>query len=361
MTKILAIDDKEDNLIAISALLEYLIPECRVITAQSGLEGLQKAQSELPDTILLDIFMPVMDGYEVCRRLKRDTSVKHIPVIMLTAVNTDSQSRIRGLDAGAEAFLSKPVDEAELAAQVRAMLRIKRTEDRLRREKKALEALIEEKTAMEKKILASLKEKEILLREIHHRVKNNMAIITSMLNLQAGNIKEQKYIDMFEDCQNRIHSMALIHETLYRSEDLTNINFRDYIHQIAANLLMAYSEERRKVAIDIDMEDISMEIDKAIPCGLIVNELLTNAIKHGFHDSKEDGVVRIALQTCGNKEMELIVSDNGIGIPPGLDIRHTETLGLQLVTNLVEYQLRGKIYLVQDGKTEFHCQFRGEK
>lgn len=145
MTCILAIDDNRDNLITISALLKLLIPNSDVITASSGEEGIQKAITGHPDTILLDIHMPGMDGFETCRELKQIETTAHIPVIMLTAVRTDSKSRVRALDLGADAFLTKPIDEAALAAQVRAMLRIKQAEDRLRDEKTHLEELVKER------------------------------------------------------------------------------------------------------------------------------------------------------------------------------------------------------------------------
>jgi len=149
MPKILAIDDKQDNLITISALLRNLIPDSVVLTAGSGKEGIAKAKAELPDTILLDIIMPGMDGFEVCRRLKSDEKTKHIPIIMLTAIKTDSESRVKGLELGADAFLSKPIDKTELAAQVKVMLRIKKIENDLRKEKKALQKAHDE---LEKKV-----------------------------------------------------------------------------------------------------------------------------------------------------------------------------------------------------------------
>ena len=133
MPKILAIDDKKNNLLSISALLENLIPGCDVITALSGEEGIKKAKQELPDTILLDIIMPGMDGFDVCQELKSNDIIKHIPVIILTAIRTDSKSRIKALELGADAFLTKPIDPAELTAQVRAMLRIKNSEDKITR------------------------------------------------------------------------------------------------------------------------------------------------------------------------------------------------------------------------------------
>lgn len=146
MPKILSIDDKEDNLISLSALLKNLMLDCTVITAQSGLEGIEKAKEEFPDTILLDIKMPEMDGFEVCKRLKSDQATRHIPVIMLTTIETASKSRIKGLNIGADAFLFKPIDGTELVAQLNVMLRIKKVEDALRNEKKLLEVLVKEKT-----------------------------------------------------------------------------------------------------------------------------------------------------------------------------------------------------------------------
>ncbi|MCF6174378.1 MAG: PAS domain S-box protein [Victivallaceae bacterium] len=146
MKKILAIDDKKDNLTSIKALFKSFMPDCTVITAQSGAAGISAARQELPDTILLDIIMPEMDGYEVCQRLKTDKLTKHIPVILITAIRTDAESRIKGLENGADAFLAKPIDPAELSAQVNVMLRIKAAEDKLRDKNVNLEALVAERT-----------------------------------------------------------------------------------------------------------------------------------------------------------------------------------------------------------------------
>lgn len=159
MPKILVIDDKKDNLTSISALLETLIPDSFVTTAQSGAEGIEKAQAELPDTILLDIRMPKMDGFEVCRVLKNDENTKHIPVIMITATQKDSKSMVKGLELGADAFLTKPIDESELATQVKVALRIKKAEELLRQEKDLLEHLVKKRTK-------SLQESEERLRTI---------------------------------------------------------------------------------------------------------------------------------------------------------------------------------------------------
>ena len=151
MEKILAIDDKMDNLISLSALLKNLMPGCAMILAKSGMEGIEKAKIEQPDLILLDIKMPDMDGFETCQHLKNDPTTKHIPVIMVTAIKTDPQSRTKGLDIGADAFISKPIEETELISQVKVALRIKRAEDLLRRQRDALEQTVAERTRMLRK------------------------------------------------------------------------------------------------------------------------------------------------------------------------------------------------------------------
>ena len=158
MPKILLIDDKMDNLVTLSALLNNLMPGCAVIIAQSGIEGIEKARSELPDAILLDVRMPDVDGFETCRRLKSDETTKHIPVIMVTAIKTDPQSRIKGLEIGADAFLAKPIDQYELVSQVKVGLRIKKAEDALREERDSLERLVDERTVALKEGLESARD-----------------------------------------------------------------------------------------------------------------------------------------------------------------------------------------------------------
>ena len=168
MQKILAIDDKKDNLIILSALLKNLMPDCALITAQSGREGIRKAEGELPDVILLDVRMPDMDGFETCRRLMACESTKSIPVIMMTATKTDPESRVKGLECGANTFLSKPIDATELVSQVKVALRIKKAEDALRMERNSLERMVQERTA-------NLRESEELYRTLFENMLNGFA------------------------------------------------------------------------------------------------------------------------------------------------------------------------------------------
>jgi len=209
-------------------------------------------------------------------------------------------------------------------------------------------------------IKKSIKEKEILLREIHHRVKNNMQIISSLLKLQADYIEDKKYFDIFKESQNRIMTMSLVHEKLYKSKDFTKINFKDYIHNLANAVFQSYSGRSSNILLNLNIENLDLGIDSAIPCGLIINELVTNSIKYAFPGEKK-GEIKIVLNKIDENEYELKVSDNGIGIPEDIDIMKTETLGLHLISMLAEDQLSGKINLDRSKGTEFTIRFGEEK
>ncbi|MFQ5713816.1 MAG: ammonium transporter [Candidatus Scalinduaceae bacterium] len=207
---------------------------------------------------------------------------------------------------------------------------------------------------------ASLKEKEVLLREIHHRVKNNMQVISSLIRLQSRNVKDEQQIEMLKESQNRIKAMALIHEKLYRSKDLANIDFNDYIKNLVNDLFLSYKASTGKVTLKMNIETVSFGIDTAIPCGLIINELVSNSLKYAFPEGK-DGEIKISLRTLDEGDIELIVSDNGVGIPKDLDFRNTESLGLRLITNLAETQLQGKVELNRNKGTEFQIKYKEVK
>jgi PAS domain S-box-containing protein len=215
---------------------------------------------------------------------------------------------------------------------------------------------ITERKRTEEKIKASLNEKEVLLREIHHRVKNNMQIISSLLKLQAGYIEDKKYLEMFKESQNRILTMSLVYEKLYRSKDFTKINFKEYIHNLANGVFQSYSGRSSNILLNLNIENVELGIDSAIPCGLIINELVTNSLKYAF-PGEIKGEIKIVLGKIDGNEYELTVSDNGIGIPQDLDFRKTETLGLHLVSMLTEDQLSGKIDLDRSRGTEFIIRF----
>ena len=198
----------------------------------------------------------------------------------------------------------------------------------------------------------SIKEKDILLQEIHHRVKNNMQIISSLLNLQITYLDDNEAVNLLKESQNRVRSMAIIHEKLYQSNDFTKINLTEYINSLVNGLFYSYSIKNHINSI-IDVDDVELNIETAVPIGLILNELVSNSLKHGFPDGK--GEVFIKLKTVEDK-YEMTVSDNGIGFPKDIDFRNTDSLGLQLINNLVN-QIDGEIKLIRNHGTEFRIIF----
>lgn len=206
----------------------------------------------------------------------------------------------------------------------------------------------------EERIRTSLREKDVLIREIHHRVKNNMQIISSLLRLQARSINKPKMAEMFKESQNRIRTMALIHEKLYQTEDLSSINFGQYIRSLTVHLFHTYKINPNVIRMKTDVADVSLDINRAIPCGLIINELVSNSLKHAFPD-KRKGEIYIKLSVY-RKKIRLIVSDNGVGLPGKINFREPETLGLQLVSDLVK-QIEGTISLERTKGTAFHISF----
>ena len=216
---------------------------------------------------------------------------------------------------------------------------------------------ITEQKKAEEQIKSSLREKEVLLREIHHRVKNNMQVITTLLMLQSDKLKDNQHADIFKESQDRIRSMALVHEKLYQAESFAKIDFNEYVNSLVNSLFRSYGAKPDKITLKIEVEDVSLGLENAIPCGLIINELVSNALKYGFPE-KRKGQIRIALYSINTDELVLEVSDNGIGLPEELDIRNTDSIGLHLVTILSEDQLEGKIELHRVDGTNFHIQFK---
>jgi PAS domain S-box-containing protein len=198
----------------------------------------------------------------------------------------------------------------------------------------------------EDRIKASLKEKDILLREIHHRVKNNLQIICSLINLQSGYVKDKETVGIFRDCQNRVKTMALVHEELYRSDDFSRIEFGEYIRRFADHLIISYGSDYSRIKINVETKGVFLDISSAISCALIMNELVSNSLKHAFKDKAGEIFIGLHMEEdqCGEGEKKVVftVSDNGVGLPPDLDFRNTTSLGFQLITALTE-QLSGTI------------------
>lgn len=215
---------------------------------------------------------------------------------------------------------------------------------------------ITERRREEEKLRASLREKEVLLKEIHHRVKNNLQIISSLLNLQSAHIRDPRALEVFKEGQGRVRSMALIHEKLYQSADLARVDFSEYISNLAAYLFRSYEVNAGAVKLSVEAEDVLLGVDTAIPCGLIINELVSNSLKHAFPGGT-GGSINITLRPAGAERLTLIVADDGVGLPGGFDARDTPSLGLQLVNTLAR-QLGGKVSVAEGAGTTFSITFR---
>lgn len=208
----------------------------------------------------------------------------------------------------------------------------------------------------QQQILGALKEKEALLKEVHHRVKNNLQIISSLLNLQAAQIKDAAILSIFTETKNRVRSMALLHETLYRTENLARIDFQRYVDSLCAYLFRSYGVDTQRIGLQTAIVGVTLDLDQAIPCGLIINELISNAVKYAFPEQRR-GMVHVELQQLTDQCYQLQVRDNGIGLPPDLDLAQTESLGLSLVYDLA-HQLNGEIHVDCTAGTAVTIRFR---
>jgi PAS domain S-box-containing protein len=208
----------------------------------------------------------------------------------------------------------------------------------------------------EERIGAALAEKVVLLKEVHHRVKNNLQVICSLLDLQSDYILDEQSRNSFRESQDRIRSMALVHERLYESQDFASIDFAAYIRDLSSHLFTSYLADPGRITLNIDVAGIAMGIDKAIPCGLIINELVSNALKHAFPDNLS-GEISIRFSVDEDDWITLTVVDTGVGIPPGLDFKNTGSLGLQLV-NMLTRQLNGQISMENSTGTAFTIRFQ---
>jgi two-component sensor histidine kinase len=222
----------------------------------------------------------------------------------------------------------------------------------------ARQEVLERQRAQER-IKTSLEEKEVLLKEIHHRVKNNLQVISSLLYLQSKSIEDERTVEILKESQNRVRSMALIHQRLYQSRDLSKIDFAEYVRSLAAHLFRSYGVDSGLIRLNIDITRVFLGIDTAVPCGLILNELISNSLKYAFPQGRS-GEISVEFRQGSLGQCTLMVRDNGVGLAEELDLQNAESLGLQLVNSLVD-QLEGTIELDRDGGTAFRIVFIEQK
>jgi two-component sensor histidine kinase len=299
--------------------------------ASDGVEAVEAVCSLRPDVVIMDIGMPELDGLEAAACIQDRCPT---PVVVMTAYESKYLVERAG-EVGVGAYLLKPPNTSEIKRAV--SIAMARHGDLM-------------------KIRKSLREKEMLIREIHHRVKNNLTVISSLLELQSGQINDDAAMGIFDEARNRVNSMSMIHDRLYRLDDLSGMDFSEYLCSLTEQLFRNYRINDSKVRLDLNVQDLILDIDTVIPCGLIVNELVSNALKHAFPEGSE-GVLNVELKKGDNDEATLIIRDNGVGIPGGLDIHNVDTLGMQIVTSLAA-QIDGRLELQRENGTGFMITFR---
>ena len=349
---ILVVDDQPSQLASHEAILRELGE--RLVTARSGREALQRLMDEDFAVILLDVNMPDMDGFETASLIHQHPRFEKTPIVFVTGAQATMLDRLRGYRLGAVDYVEVPVVPEILRSKVAVFVDLERHRRDRQRLNAALQAEIAQRRHAEE-AARHAREKEILLQEIHHRVKNNLQIITSLLRMQSRAVQDPALSEALRECQNRVASMALIHDKLYRARDLARVSFGEYVRDLTNNILTSYALPARSVRVRLDIDDLSLSLDCAVPCGLILNELMSNCLKHAFPVG-HSGTVYIGLHAEGEEELCLVVRDDGVGLPADVDLGRTSSLGWRLIRALVE-QLGGVVRCQTTGGTSVEIRF----
>lgn len=386
---ILIVDDDESTCKSLSLIFKRkgYDTEC----AHTGQAAKGKIGDRFFNLALFDIKLPDMEGVELIPVLKE----KHPDtVIIMVTAHASLETAIRAMNEGASSYITKPINVDDVLATIREVLEKqrllmenrrlvkelqrelverKKAQEELQRHRDHLEEMVRERTAKlaeanfelqreivdrkkaEKQTKASLREKELLLKEIHQRVNDNMQIISSILMLQERHIKDKSDLDIFRETWNRIRIMSMVYEKMYQSENLAKIDFENYTESLVSDLFTTYEIKPTTIELKQNITNVFLDISTAIPCGLIINELVSNSLKYGIPRG-EKGKITIDFTTEEN-EYKLAIGDNGTGFPKYLDFRKVESLGLQLVRLLCK-KLKGTIDLDRDSGTLFKIVFK---
>ena len=379
MAKILFVDDKEDSRIIHKRILES--DGHTVQTAANGAEALQMAAAALPAMIISDILMPVMDGFQLCLKVRADDRLKHIFFVFYTATYTDAGDEALALKSGADKFIRKPAEPSEFSKLIQDMFKDLGDGKAHPRKpafagNKEIYQLYSERlvSKLEKKILAleneisahrrsavalkrSLHANQALLKELHHRVKNNLQIISSLLDMIVMRTQDKKMAGMLADARSKIHSMALIHTQLLKDKRLDQINIDRHVAELTEHLATIYAKENITTITHIDPPDMYFTLARAVPVALVLNELVANAFKHAFACGRK-GTIKISLSQTADGMIRLHVKDDGRGFPTGYNLADTNDLGLKLVRNTVLGQLAGKIDIEHGKGTAVVVEFK---
>ena len=338
--KILLLEDVQYD----AELIEYELRHEGInflsLRVETEIDFIRELEDFKPDIILADHSLPHFDGVSALEIVKKKS---HETPFIFVSGKIGDEFAVEMLKNGATDYVFKN-NLKKLAPAIKRALT----------ECNELTELKESKKQLKK----ALEEKEILLKEIHHRVKNNLMIISSLLELQSQYIKDETDYDFFKESKNRAYSMALIHERLYQSTDFKRINFEDYIKKLAFDLFNVYAIDPDQIKLIINVENVMLDIDTAIPLGLIINELLTNSLKYAFpiEDHRIDNIININFRK-NNNELTLTIRDNGIGFPQDLDYENNDSMGLDLVNSLTK-QIDGIMEINNVNGTEFKIAFK---
>ena len=294
-----------------------------VAIAHDSDQAIQEAEIKRPDLILMD--MKLGDDFEGVDAAQHIREQFDIPVIFVTGY-TDETILKRAMISVPFGYVTKPFEKRQLHSSIEMALFKHEMERKLR--------------ISEQRLKDSLKEKETLLREMHHRVKNNLQVISSLLNLQADHINDPRAYEMLRESRNRVYSISLIHEALYKSPDFEKVDFCEYIRNLTANLFSSFGSRAGKIHLNYELQEAFLKIETAIPCGLIINELVSNALKYAF-DKDQEGSITVTFHPEDDSFI-IAVSDNGRGLPDSFDIQNSGSTGMELVTSLTQ-QLGGTI------------------
>jgi two-component sensor histidine kinase len=294
-----------------------------------GLSALEAARRRVPDLVLADVMMPGLDGFELLARLRGDPATREIPVILLSA-RAGEESRVEGMEAGADDYLVKPFSARELVARVGTHLRLARARAEV------------------------LAQRETLLKEIHHRVKNNLEVVDSLLQLQADALSDPRLRAALAEASTRVHAIAEVHRLLHGAGDLARVDMKAYAEVLSASLTTLFAVDPERVRVSFDAQSVPIDLRRAVPAGLVLNELVSNALKHAFPNGRKGSIsVRLVAE---EGRVELAVRDDGVGLPDPLP---SGTLGLKLVRVLVE-QLGGTVAFESASGTTVRVRFPAE-
>jgi two-component sensor histidine kinase len=334
--QILLVEDSAGDARLISEMFRREQPGSVVVTHVSCLaDAVKQLLIGAIDIVLLDMGLPDAHGLETIRRAQ--AAAPDVPIIVLTGLD-DEKLADQAMKQGAQDYLIKgQIENRALPRALRYAVERQRTQVEVR--------------ARTEELGHSLIKIQTLLREIHHRVKNNLQIISSLLSMQSETLDNSDTVAALKVCQQRVNSMALIHELLYSGEDIEEIDFAVFTQSLLDLLFGAYLSEASRVVANVKLDRVLLKIDQAIPCGLILNELVTNALKYA-HPGGQSGEIAVELSETRSGEVRLTISDDGVGLPKALDWKNSNTLGLPIVNRLVE-QIGGTLTVEHERGSKF--------